>query len=556
MMDNTVDDRLGAQEEGRAGTMHLPTVLQYAVDKMPNSNPPTTTSPGTQRRQAVKHQFLVLYSIAQLASIFLFAAFVEYKDTASDAILADQNVRTYYQFYTDVAYMIWFGFGFLMCFLRKYMYSAIGYTFLLSSLAMQYVVIWEGLLHHGNSWTIDLDLTNIIGGLFGAGAMMISFGAVLGKASPTQLFVMTMFGAFFFALEGYICFSKLGMSDTGGSLAVHAFGAYFGLACSFVMGKNEGHKTDDDHPENGGSYISDMFAMVGTLFLWILWPSFNGALVGPDAQLRVLLNTLLALNASSVGGFVWSRLLTARSGHRADRFSMLHVQNATLAGGVMLGSSCDLIGSPAAALAVGAAAALVCTLGYECATPWLNRTLGLNDTMGVHNLHGMPGLLAAATSACVLLALPEEGPVCGGDCAAAFGRPKSAQAGYQVLALLATLGLALGGGALTGAAIKGSTALGLLEDHGPKGSHFTDDRFWVVPSSEDERAAAAAAAAAMRTAVAACGCPSPAPGAGIAAAGKPHRHPCCYCPHGAAPAAPDEGGIILPGFRANASSLF
>ncbi|CAM9821081.1 unnamed protein product, partial [Heterosigma akashiwo] len=412
----------------------------------------------------------ILYSVCQVISIVLFAVFVDYQ-TYTDA-QAEINVRTYYQFYTDVAYMIWVGFGFLMTFLRKYMYSSMSYTLLLSSLAMQYVIIWEGLFHHDH---IDLDLTNVIGGLFGAGAVMISFGAVLGKASPTQLCIMTMLEAVFFALEGYICFTKLEMTDTGGSLAVHAFGAYFGLACSLMMSNNK-DKTEDDHPENAGSYVSDMFAMIGTIFLWILWPSFNGALAGPGAQLRVLLNTLLALNASSVCGFVFSRLFTENT--RGNRFQMVHIQNATLAGGVMMGSSCDLINSPAAALSVGVVASLVCTLGYEYATPKLNRAIGLNDTMGVNNLHGMPGLLAAVISAFVLLGLSEDGAVCGGDCEAAFhGRSQRGQAGYQMLALLVTLGLALGGGAFTGAVIKLTTRLG-LEDHGPKESHFTDDRYW------------------------------------------------------------------------------
>ena len=61
----------------------------------------------------------------------------------------------------------------------------------------------------------------------------------------------------------------------GGSIFVHTFGAYFGLALSRTISK-PGKK---DHPKNGSSYTSDTFAMVGTIFcgcigqvLMALWP--------------------------------------------------------------------------------------------------------------------------------------------------------------------------------------------------------------------------------------------------------------------------------------------
>lgn len=43
------------------------------------------------------------------------------------------------------------------------------------------------------------------------------------------------------------------------------------------------------------SYTSDIFAMVGTLFLWIFWPSFNSALVDGPEQERAIVHTYLAL---------------------------------------------------------------------------------------------------------------------------------------------------------------------------------------------------------------------------------------------------------------------
>lgn len=88
------------------------------------------------------------------------------------------------------------------------------------------------------------------------------------------------------------------MTDVGGSITVHAFGAYFGLAVSFMMRP----RTEQNHAGKmeGSSYTSDIFAMVGTLFLWIFWPSFNSALLDGADQERAILNTYLGL-ASCTG---------------------------------------------------------------------------------------------------------------------------------------------------------------------------------------------------------------------------------------------------------------
>lgn len=80
---------------------------------------------------------------------------------------------------------------------------------------------------------------------------------------------------------------------------MHAFGAYFGLAVSFMMRP----KLDQNRagPLEGSSYTSDIFAMVGSLFLWVFWPSFNSALLDDVAQQqRAIVNTYLSL-ASATG---------------------------------------------------------------------------------------------------------------------------------------------------------------------------------------------------------------------------------------------------------------
>ena len=69
---------------------------------------------------------------------------------------------------------------------------------------------------------------------FTAAAILITFGAVLGKASRLQLFVMAVIECIFFAINEAIILEFLHISDVGGSIVVHLFGAYFGLAVATV----------------------------------------------------------------------------------------------------------------------------------------------------------------------------------------------------------------------------------------------------------------------------------------------------------------------------------
>jgi ammonium transporter Rh len=98
--------------------------------------------------------------------------------------------------------------------------------------------------------------------------------------------------------------------------------------------------------------------MIGTLFLWMFWPSFNGALAPKllGSQHRVIINTVFALSASCLTSFALSIGLRGK-------FCMEDIQNATLAGGVAVGSSSDLVIGPGGALIIGVISGAMSTVG-------------------------------------------------------------------------------------------------------------------------------------------------------------------------------------------------
>jgi len=80
---------------------------------------------------------------------------------------------------------------------------------------------------------IDINLTSLVWGLFAAAAGMITYGALLGKCTLQQLLWLTFWEMGFWGLNIGICIHALGAVDMGGSIIIHAFGCYFGLAAAY-----------------------------------------------------------------------------------------------------------------------------------------------------------------------------------------------------------------------------------------------------------------------------------------------------------------------------------
>ena len=62
----------------------------------------------------------------------------------------------------------------------------------------------------------------------------------------------------------------------------------------------------------GFYYIIIPLLCAGTLFLWLFWPSFNGALAGADSQYRAIINTYYSMTGSVIASFIFSISLNGK----------------------------------------------------------------------------------------------------------------------------------------------------------------------------------------------------------------------------------------------------
>ncbi|XP_018333516.1 ammonium transporter Rh type B isoform X1 [Agrilus planipennis] len=403
--------------------------------------------------------FVLLF--VQVTIFILFGYFVRYDES-------QKGENTIYFMFQDIHVMVFLGFGFLMAFLKKYGYSSIGFNFFLAAILVQWAILCRGFFHLSNL-KIPISVESLVEADIAVASVLISMGVLLGQTTLLQLIIMGIIEIAVYQCNFYvgdeILKLYLKIADAGASIFVHTFGAYFGLAASFALSRfKRKNDIESDKSLESSNYTSDLFAMIGTIFLWIYWPSFNSAELSGDDQHRAIINTYLSLAASCATAFAFSAILTPDT-----KFDMVHVQNSTLAGGVAIGASVNMMIQPYGAIFLGMLAGALSVIGYNYITPWIDRNLHIHDTCGVHNLHGMPGVLAALVSA-ILAAIATESQYHTGlydifparaPTIPSFnqdvyrhiqgdGRTAMQQAGYQILALIMTVVVAIVTGFLTG----------------------------------------------------------------------------------------------------------
>jgi ammonium transporter Rh len=286
--------------------------------------------------------------------------------------------------------MLILGFGFLMVFVKNYGRSALTATFLLVSIALPVYLAGSTLIHGDGS---NVEIQRLILAEFGAASLLIAAGALLGRIKMHQYLILGLIFIPCYMLNEWIILDnglgllKSGFADTGGSIVIHAFGALFGVGAAISLTPSE---TIDKPITSDDS--SDRFSMIGSMVLWVFWPSFCAALVPVEAIPMTVINVFLALCGSTLVTYllsVWIR----------GKISIADIANAALAGGVAIGATCDHA-NHLTALLIGLVAGAISTTGFAVLQEKQKKLLKAVDTCGVSNLHGLPGLFGG------LIAIP------------------------------------------------------------------------------------------------------------------------------------------------------
>jgi ammonium transporter Rh len=388
-------------------------------------------------------------NVLKITTLMFAACGSAYAAETSGITLAALSDVQKYERAIHIMAMLLIGFGFLMVFVKKYGRSALTATYLLVSVSIPLYFLKENFHGIGSSEGI---IGTLILAEFAAASLLICAGAVLGRLKMGQYMLLGILFVPFYALNEWIVLNGgLGLIsgkvvDTGGSIVIHAFGAIFGLGVAASMTTLKEYDAPIECDDT-----SDRYSLLGSMVLWVFWPSFCAALVAPADVPRTAVNVILALCGSTIATYFASVRLRGK-------ISAADIANATLAGGVAIGSTCDLA-VPGSAFAIGIMAGIVSTFGFAIIQARLTDMTKKVDTCGVLYLHGLPGLFGGIAALFVVSGI---------------------NIGAQLAGILITVAVAAGSGLISGKVI---AALGRRTE-----PYLDDEEFeGEAPRQEDDQ---------------------------------------------------------------------
>lgn len=275
----------------------------------------------------------------------------------------------------DVAFMLMLV-AFLMMFIRRYEWGVALATLLVL------VVSWPlYLIGHTEILGNELNIEAVILSFFASITLVIAIGVFLGHISTIHYILAAVLFVPAYMVNEWFLFTVLeGVLDAGGSILVHMFAAYWGWGLILAL---RNRQVRDEPMKTSVHSVS--FVWLASMLLFVLWPSFVTALLPPEQVIPAMVNCYLALMASTLVTYVLLLVLQRT-------IDPLVYTYALLAGGVAIGATVDLA-TPWQAWLIGLVGGAASTLSFVYLNDWLGRRTGVLDTMGVHNLHGIPGIV-------------------------------------------------------------------------------------------------------------------------------------------------------------------
>jgi Amt family ammonium transporter len=170
-----------------------------------------------------------------------------------------------------------------------------------------------------------------------------------------------------------------GVLDFAGGTVVHINAGIAGLVAALVLGKRKGYPTVAMPPHNLG------YTVIGASLLWVGWFGFNaGSAVAANGTAGMAM--LVTQVATAAAALTW--MFAEWVIHR--KASVLGIVSGAVAGLVAITPASGTAG-PMGALAIGAAAGLVC---FVFSTS-VKRRLGYDDSLDVFGVHAIGGIVGA-----------------------------------------------------------------------------------------------------------------------------------------------------------------
>ena len=346
--------------------------------------------------------FFLIVGIIQIIIIVLLANYYDWDDYNKPSAINDINnsiakssIQKKYRVFQDINIMIFLGFGFLRAFLKHHTWSSIALTFIGGVLSFEFglfaLICWSSIVR--KDWYQGIfNFQHLLDANFCAAATVISMGALFGKLSIAQYFVMIISETVFSTLNYVLLRQQLEIIDIGGALTVHLFGAIFGSIFTLVsFVPSQERERIRISPHLGMNYNSNIFGLFGTLIICCYWPSFNTALIDGNQKYRGIINTYLSIGGSIIGTYLISPIFND------GKLKIEDILNASFSGGIIISGCCNIIKEFWSCIIFGILAGGVSSFLYNI----LNKRLinkGYHDTSGILYYIGIPAFLGGIIS--------------------------------------------------------------------------------------------------------------------------------------------------------------